>query len=149
MNEKEIIVSGNNLELTDALKSEATSKLSKLFTLDERIIRLRVDLQYDANKHKDNEFIARGHIEIQGPDMVVSVASDNMYKSLDLLLNKLIRKIRRRHRLEKVKRNKKGIKSRTLNTIKYRENTLFRLMLTLPCRITVRNAATAPRAPCR
>ena len=59
MNEKEIIVSGNNLELTDALKSEATSKLSKLFTLDERIIRLRVDLQYDANKHKDNEFIAR------------------------------------------------------------------------------------------
>jgi len=105
MNEKEIIVSGNNLELTDALKQEATSKLSKLFTLDERIIRLRVDLQYDANKHKDNEFIARGHIEIQGPDMVVSVASDNMYKSLDLLLNKLIRKIRRRHRLEKVKRN--------------------------------------------
>jgi len=107
MNNKEIIISGNNsLELTDALKAEVESKMSKLFTFDERIIRLRIDLSYDANKHKSNEFVARGHIEIQGPDMVVSVASDNMYKSLDLLLEKLVRKVRRRHRLEKVKRNK-------------------------------------------
>ncbi len=105
MNKKEIIISGHNLELTEALKADVNNKIGKLYTLDERIIRMRIELEYDGNKHKDNEFVAKGHIEIQGPDMIVSVASDNMYKSIDLLANKLMRKIRRRHRLEKVKRN--------------------------------------------
>jgi ribosome-associated translation inhibitor RaiA len=36
--------------------------------------------------------------------MVVSVESDDMYKSIDELIVKLARKIRRRHRLERIKR---------------------------------------------
>ncbi len=102
----DIIISGQNLELTEALKNSVTEKMQKLFTHDERIIRLRVELAYKPNKSRHNEFSAKGHIEIQGPDMVVSVESDDMYKSIDELLVKLARKIRRRHRLERVKRNK-------------------------------------------
>ena len=105
MSDNEIIISGQNLELTDALKESVVSKMQKLFTHDERIIRLRVELAYQPNKHHHNEFSAKGRLEIQGPDMVVSVASDDMYKSIDELLVKLARKIRRRHRLERIKRN--------------------------------------------
>ncbi len=106
MSNNEIIISGQNLELTDALKTNVTSKMEKLFTHDDRIIRLRIELAYKPNKNHHNEFSAKGHIEIPGPDMVVSVASDDMYKSIDELIVKLARKIRRRHRLERIKRNK-------------------------------------------
>ena len=104
MNENDIIISGQNLELTDALKQSVVNKMSKLFTHDDRINRHRIELAYKPNKSKHNEFSAKGHIEIQGPDMVVSVESDDMYKSIDELIVKLTRKIRRRHRLERIKR---------------------------------------------
>ena len=106
MNNSEIIISGQNLELTQALKDSVTNKMQKLFVHDDRIIRLRIELAYKPNKRHHNEFSAKGHIEISGPDMVVSVESDDMYKSIDELIVKLARKIRRRHRLERIKRNK-------------------------------------------
>ena len=103
MNNNEIIISGRNLELTEALKQEVIAKMDKLFKHQERIIRLRVDLEYSPNRHHQNEFIAKGRIEIDGPDMVTTAASDDMYKSIDELSGKLERKIRRDRRLEKVK----------------------------------------------
>lgn len=101
----DIIISGQDLDLTDSLKKNVEAKMSKLFTLDDRIIRLRIELAFKPNKSHAREFSAKGHIEIQGPDMVVSVESDDMYKSIDELIVKLVRKIRRRHRLERIKRN--------------------------------------------
>ncbi len=103
MNKNEIIISGQNLELTEALKSEVYAKMDKLFKHQERIVRLRVDLAYSPNRHHENEFVAKGHIEIVGPDMIITVATDDMYKSIDELAEKLDRKIRRARRLEKVK----------------------------------------------
>ena len=103
MNNNEIVISGRNLELTEALKQEVIAKMDKLFKHQERIIRLRVDLEYSPNRHHQNEFIAKGRIEIDGPDMVTTAASDDMYKSIDELSDKLERKIRRDRRLEKVK----------------------------------------------
>lgn len=103
MNNNEIIISGRNLELTEALKQEVIAKMDKLFKHQERIIRLRVDLEYSPNRHHQDEFIAKGRIEINGPDMVTTAASDDMYKSIDELSEKLERKIRRDRRLEKVK----------------------------------------------
>ena len=103
MNNNEIIISGQNLELTDALKQEVYSKMEKLFKHQEKIIRLRVDLEYSPNRNHEDEFIAKGRIEIEGPDMVISIASGDMYKSISELADKLDRKIRRARRLVKVK----------------------------------------------
>ncbi|MBO7521947.1 MAG: ribosome-associated translation inhibitor RaiA [Opitutales bacterium] len=106
MNNNEIIISGQNLELTDALKQEVYSKMEKLFKHQEKIIRLRVDLEYSPNRNHEDEFIAKGRIEIEGPDMVISIASGDMYKSISELADKLDRKIRRARRLVKVKTKK-------------------------------------------
>lgn len=103
MNNNEIIISGQNLELTDALKQEVYSKMEKLFKHQEKIIRLRIDLEYSPNRNHEDEFIAKGRIEIEGPDMVISIASGDMYKSISELADKLDRKIRRARRLVKVK----------------------------------------------
>lgn len=105
MNNHELIISGRHLELTDSLKSFVREKMDKLFRHEERIVRIRVELEADKLQTKEMVFRAKGIIEITGPDMVASEASDDMYKSIDLLVNKLDRMIRRRSRLKKVKRN--------------------------------------------
>ena len=67
-------------------------------------LRIRVELEFNSTVTKQDQFIAKGHIEIYGKPMVVSEASDDIYKSIDLAVTKLDRMLRRRSRLKKVKR---------------------------------------------
>ena len=91
-----VIVRGIHLDLTDALKAIAEDKAARLFRHQERIIRVRLDLEYDKTRATHQAFVAKGHIEIRGPDLVASVASDDLYKSLDVLMDKLDRMLRKR-----------------------------------------------------
>jgi putative sigma-54 modulation protein len=104
MNQHEVIIKGVHMDLTEALKQTVLEKMERLFNHEERIIRVRVELEYHSHKHKDNEFVAKGHIEINGPDIVISVASDDLYKSLDQLVDKLDRKLAQRSQIKRVKR---------------------------------------------
>lgn len=104
-NPHEVIVSGIHVDLTPALKAYVVDKLDKLFTHEDQIVRIRVEIEFDDRKSKDDRFTAKARMEIHGPDAIVSVTSDDAYKSIDLLADKLDRKIRRRARLQKTKRN--------------------------------------------
>lgn len=106
MDNNEIIISGVHFDLSERVKNAVRDKAAKLFKHDTRIIRLRVELEYNLNKRsgKEQEYTAKGLIEIQGPDMVVSVSTASIYKSIDQMVDKLDRKLRRRHRLRRVKR---------------------------------------------
>jgi putative sigma-54 modulation protein len=104
LNNEKIIISGVHMELTEALKARVMQKVEKLFRHDAHIIRVRVELIHDHHKKHEKEFIAKGHVEINGPDIVITVASNNEYESIDLLVNKLDRKLNRRARLKRIKR---------------------------------------------
>jgi len=108
MNDSELIISGVHMDLTESLKETVAEKAEKLFKHEEKIIRLRIELEYNQNKTHAEEFIAKGHIEINGPPLIVSVASEDMHKSIDQLVDKLDRKLRRRSRMRKVKRKQTG-----------------------------------------
>jgi len=105
MNSGDVIVSGVHLDLTKALKETVFEKVEKLFRHEHHIIRVRVELQYNANNSKQNEFVAKGHIELTGSDKVASAGTGDLYKSIDLLVEKLDRMLRRRSRMRKTKRN--------------------------------------------
>lgn len=100
----DIIISGHNLELTEALKNIVRDKSAKLFDHEEHIIRIRFELGYTQNVTKTEEFSAKGHIEIRGKPLIVQVASEDLYKSIDLVMDKLDRMLRRRSRLFRIKR---------------------------------------------
>ncbi|MBI5380372.1 MAG: ribosome-associated translation inhibitor RaiA [Opitutae bacterium] len=100
----EIIVSGIHLDLTPALKSYVKEKMERLYRHEERIIRLRVELECDAKQAVNQRFTAKGHIQIQGPDINASVTSEECYKAIDSLVDKLDRMLERRAHLHKVKR---------------------------------------------
>ena len=100
-----LILSGIHLDLTDALRQSVAHKTARLIRYGEHIIRLRVALEHDKTRGVGDQFIAKALIEIRGPDLVASVASDDCYKSIDLLVDKLDRLLLRRHGKEKDKRN--------------------------------------------
>ncbi len=104
-NNHELIVSGIHLDLTPSLKTYVQEKTERLFRHEDRILRIRVELEVDSNEAVSSRFKAKGHIEINGPDMNASVSSDECHKAVSLLTDKLDRMLRRRSRLKKEKRN--------------------------------------------
>jgi putative sigma-54 modulation protein len=104
-NQHELIVSGIHLELTPSLKTFVQEKTERLFRHEDRIVRVRVELECDPKETVGARFKAKGHIAIHGPDMNATVASDECHKAVALLVDKLDRMLRRRSRLMKVKRH--------------------------------------------
>lgn len=100
-----LIISGLHLDLTDALKNIVSDKMEKIFKHEEKIIRVRVELDQDSrsSSHK-NQFTAKGHLELKGSTITISSSSDNLYKAIDDLIEKLDRGLRRKARLKRVKR---------------------------------------------
>ena len=104
-NNNDLIVSGIHLELTPSLKTFVREKADRLFRHEERIVRVRVELECDRNPAVGVQFKAKGHIQIQGPDMNASVQADECHKAVSMLIDKLDRMLQRRHQLHRVKRN--------------------------------------------
>ncbi|MBK8856108.1 MAG: ribosome-associated translation inhibitor RaiA [Opitutaceae bacterium] len=100
-----LIIRGVHVELTDALRQAVEHKAERLLRHNDYIVRIRIDLEVDKTKDINHKFIAKGHIEIGGPDLIASVSSEDCYKSIDLLVDKLDRLLERRHGLRKDKRN--------------------------------------------
>jgi putative sigma-54 modulation protein len=83
-NQHELIVSGIHLELTPSLKTFVGDKVERLFRHEERIVRIRVELECDPKQ---------------------AVSSDECHKAISLMIDKLDRMLERRNSLHKVKRN--------------------------------------------
>jgi putative sigma-54 modulation protein len=92
-----VIVRGIHLDLTPALRAAATDKAERLLRHEEHIVRIRLDLEADHTHDVNARYIAKGRVEIRGPDLIASVTSEDAYKSLDLLIDKLDELLRRRH----------------------------------------------------
>jgi putative sigma-54 modulation protein len=105
-NNHEVIVSGIHLELTPSLKTFVHEKAGRLFRHEERIVRLRVELECDRNGAVGMQFTAKGHIQIHGPDMNASVQADECHKAISMLVDKLDRMLQRRHQLNRVRRHR-------------------------------------------
>ena len=102
----ELIVSGIHLDLTPSLKTFVQEKADRLFRHEERIVRVRVEIEFDPEQKPSDRFTAKGHIEIHGPDMNASVVTNEAHKAVSLLVDKLDRMLRRRSRFFKVNRHR-------------------------------------------
>jgi putative sigma-54 modulation protein len=116
MSNKEVIISDVHVELTDSLKELVNGKVQKLFSHDGKIIRIDISLEHSQNKSKENEFIVRGEIEIGGRNLNARAASGDMYKSIDMLINKLDRQLVDRVKLESDRRKVDGVPADALST---------------------------------
>ena len=101
----DVIVSGIHLELTPALKTYVREKMDRLFRHQERIVRIKVELECDRKHDREHKFIVKGHVMIHGPDLNATIDSEDCYKAIDLLVDKLDQGLRKRHGMLKDKRN--------------------------------------------
>lgn len=104
-----LILRGVHVTLTDALRDNIRTKVERIFRHEGKIVRIRIDIELDKTRGVGQHFIAKGHIEIGGPDLIASVSSEDAYKSLDLLMDKLDELVRRRaDTLQSKRRNPKA-----------------------------------------
>ena len=104
-NRQELIVSGIHLDLTTSLKTFVHDKAQRLFRHEDRIVRIRVELECDTKEAVSNRFKAKGHVTINGPEMNAMVEADECHKAVSLLVDKLDRMLAKRHHLFKVRRH--------------------------------------------
>ncbi len=104
MHEK-ILLSGIHLTLTDALRETMNRKAGRLLRHNPHIVRVRFDLEHDRTRNPRQAFIAKGRIELDGPDLIASAESADGYKSVDALADKLDGLLARRHQRRVATRN--------------------------------------------
>ena len=102
----EIIIEGVHFNINGRFKHFVEMKCRKLLNHDCGIIGLQIELIKDQHsKSHTKECIAKGHLKFKGKTITISVKSDKMPKSVDLLVQKLDRSLRRRSRIQKFKRH--------------------------------------------
>lgn len=102
--DSKLLLRGVHVSLTEAMRESLHSKSDRLFRHEPRIDRIRIDIEHDATRGR-HVFVAKGHIEIGGPDLIASVAAEDAYKAADLLIDKLDRLLNRRATLAKARRH--------------------------------------------
>lgn len=101
----EAIVTGIHLELTPSLKHYVQEKVGRLFRHQAHIVRIRVELECDRQHDVAHKFVAKARVELRGPDIICSAESEEMHKSIDLLIDKVDHVLHKRHGQHKDKRN--------------------------------------------
>lgn len=90
-----IIFRGIHLGLTAAMKAALEKKAARLFRHKRRILRLRIDVDHGWNEGL-RVFTAKGYVEIAGPDICATATTDDAYASMNLVIGKLDRMLRKR-----------------------------------------------------
>ncbi|MFC5435932.1 ribosome hibernation-promoting factor, HPF/YfiA family [Rhodanobacter umsongensis] len=88
-------LSGQQIEVTPALRDHATAKLDRLTRLDEKLISLAIVLSVDKLQQR-----AEGTLGVVGATLHAEATELDMYASIDVLFDKLVNQLRK-HR-EKV-----------------------------------------------
>jgi len=105
----QLILRGIHLWLTDAMRASIEEKAERLFRHEPRMLRLRIDLDVQP-RGRTRWFVGKGEIELWGPNLVASVTTDDAYKSVDLLIDKLDRQLRKRATARNSRRHRDDIR---------------------------------------
>lgn len=89
----QIQFTGHNLELTQAIQELTTKKLQKLAHHADHIIRAHVT--FSTTKH---EHTAKATVHLPGHELFASDTSNDLYKSIDGMIHKLLAQLEKHHR---------------------------------------------------
>jgi putative sigma-54 modulation protein len=84
----QLSISGHHVEVTDALKSYTSEKLSKLERHFDHITNVHVVLSVEKLKQR-----AEATMHVSGAELFADADSDDMYAAIDALTDKLDRQI--------------------------------------------------------
>lgn len=83
-------ISGHHLNITDAIKRHSEEKLVKIKNHFDHLININMILEVEKGVQK-----AEATIHISGADLFAKAESDDMYVSIDKMVNKLDAQVRK------------------------------------------------------
>jgi putative sigma-54 modulation protein len=83
-------LSGQQIEVTPALRDHVAAKIDRLTRLDDRLLGLNVVLSLDKLQQR-----ADGTLKTSGATLHAEAAEADMYASIDTLFDKLVNQLRR------------------------------------------------------
>jgi ribosomal subunit interface protein len=91
----EVVVRGRNVEVPDHFRQHVTDKLARVERFDNKIVRADVELHHEKNRRQKN---GCQHIEItcrtRGPVVRAEACAADFYQALELVMDKLERRLR-------------------------------------------------------
>lgn len=98
-------LTGNHVEITDSMREYVISKISKITRHFDHVIDVSVILSVEKLKQK-----AEANVHVRGKDIFVETDSEDMYASIDSLVDKLDRQILKHKEKNLERRNHGGLK---------------------------------------
>jgi ribosomal subunit interface protein len=92
----DVVIRASGLELTPLLRKAATEKIGRVRQYAPRALRARVHLQRELMKSGPGQFRVTVHYEIPGNDLVAVHRAEFLFTALDLVAEKIERRLRRR-----------------------------------------------------
>ncbi|WP_266171471.1 ribosome hibernation-promoting factor, HPF/YfiA family [Dyella subtropica] len=83
-------LSGQQIEITPALRDRVNSQLDRLTRLDERAISLSIVLSVDKLQQR-----AEGTLNVTGAALHAEALTSDMYASIEMLFDKLVTQLRK------------------------------------------------------
>ncbi|MBL8497015.1 ribosome-associated translation inhibitor RaiA [Nitrosomonas sp. JL21] len=95
-------LTGNHVEITESMREYVISKISKITRHFDHVIDVSVILSVEKLKQK-----AEANVHVRGKDIFVETDSEDMYASIDSLVDKLDRQILK-HKEKNLERRNHG-----------------------------------------
>jgi len=86
----QLSISGHHLDITEAIKQHSIEKLSKIKHHFDHLININMILEVEKDVQK-----AEATIHVSGADLFAKAESDNLYVSIDQMVNKLDTQIKK------------------------------------------------------
>lgn len=102
-------LTGNHVEITDAMREYVISKIGKITRHFDHVIDVSVILSVEKLKQK-----AEANVHVRGKDIFVETDSEDMYASIDSLVDKLDRQILKHKEKNLERRNHGALKDQDL-----------------------------------
>ena len=83
-------ISGQHMEVTDALKELTENKVKHLTHISDKITHIHITFRVDRH-----EQTASGQVTVPNKVLAAEATSDDLYKSVDLLIDKLSSQLRK------------------------------------------------------
>ncbi|MFH1291651.1 MAG: ribosome-associated translation inhibitor RaiA [bacterium] len=103
----QIIITGKDIDLTDAIKDYVDKKIGGLEKFYDQIIRAKVNVGIETTRHNNGKFfVAECRLEVPGNDLYASKNEKNLYKAIDKVKDYLDGELKR-HKIKSRGRQKK------------------------------------------
>tara|TARA_Y100001935_G_scaffold255376_1_gene268043 strand:+ start:3351 stop:3908 length:558 start_codon:yes stop_codon:yes gene_type:complete len=119
----QIIIKTHQVDITDSIKEYVDKKLLKLETIFDKIEEIQVDLDVETFPNEEDRQIVSATVLVPGSALIARESSRDLYASIDVMVDKLQRqlkkykdKLRLKNRKQAMK-NKRDIQKITLNMV--------------------------------